>query len=314
MLKPNYYSITELEDLKDFFTVSFVIIDDIYQAIIPEEIQKRKNINQAILSDSEIITIALVGELLTIDSENAWFKFVKKNFKSLFPRLCDRSRFNRTRRNLHSVIGEIRKYLCHFFKSEQPDYRIIDSMPIPVCKFGRAHFHKTFKFQASYGYCPSKKETYYGFKLHVLTTFEGYITDFVLTKASIDDREAIWDLTSEYANGLTIIGDKGYINKELNPALKKERNIDLIFMQRNKCKTPYPKPFRQMIFKIRRRIETSFSQLTEQLNIAKVKAKSLMGMIARLNTKILAYNLCFYMNQCLGKDSDVSQIKQLIFG
>lgn len=191
MLKPNNYSITELEDLKDFFTVSFVIIDDIYQSITPEKIRNRRNIDQAILSDSEIITIAILGELFTIDSENAWYKFVKKNFRSLFPKLCDRSRFNRTRRNLHSVIEEMRKQLVCFFKSNQPDYRIIDSLPIPVCKFGRAHFHKTFKPLASYGYCASKKETYYGFKLHALTTFEGFITDILLTKASVDDREAI---------------------------------------------------------------------------------------------------------------------------
>ncbi|WP_058485035.1 IS982 family transposase [Defluviitalea phaphyphila] len=312
MLKLNNYSITEIENLKDFFTVSFVIIDDIYQEIIPDNIRNRKNINLAILSDSEIITIALVGELLTIDSENAWFKFVKKNFKDLFPKLCDRSRFNRTRKNLSSVIDEVRKQLTNFFKSNQPNYRIIDSMPIPVCKFGRAHFHKTFKTHASYGYCPSKKETYYGFKLHVLTTFEGYITDFVLTNAAVDDRKAIWELTDKYEKGLTIIGDKGYINKDLNPALKKEKDINLIFMQRDKCKSPYPKWYRQMIFKIRRRIETSFSQLTEQLNIAKVKAKSLLGLIVRLRTKILAYNLCFYINQCLGKKE--SKIKNLIFG
>ena len=35
--------------------------------------------------------------------------------------------------------------------------RIIDSMPIPVCEFVRAHFSKCFKDEASYGICPSKK-------------------------------------------------------------------------------------------------------------------------------------------------------------
>lgn len=47
-------------------------------------------------------------------------------------------------------------------------------MPIPVCAFGRAHFHKSFKPQAAYGKCVSKKETYYGFKLHAVITLEGY--------------------------------------------------------------------------------------------------------------------------------------------
>lgn len=45
-----------------------------------------------------------------------------------------------------------------------------------------------------------------------MTTFEGYITDFVITKASIDDREALWNLVDNYRNPLLIIGDKGYID------------------------------------------------------------------------------------------------------
>ena len=74
------------------------------------------------------------------------------------------------------------------------DIRIIDSMPIPVCKFGRAYFSKLFKDIATYGYCASKKETYFGLKLHALVTTNGFITNFILTAANIDDRDAVFDL------------------------------------------------------------------------------------------------------------------------
>ncbi len=57
------YSIKEIIDLKDFITVSYVTIDDIYQNITPTYIKERRNINDCILSDSEIITISIVGEL-----------------------------------------------------------------------------------------------------------------------------------------------------------------------------------------------------------------------------------------------------------
>lgn len=81
------------------------------------------------------------------------------------------------------------------YKYEQ--YRIIDSMPIPVCKFGRAHFHRTFRHEATYGKCTSKKETYFRFKLHALISFDGYLIDFTLTPANIDDRTAAWELTDQ---------------------------------------------------------------------------------------------------------------------
>mgnify|MGYP001218780365 FL=1 len=181
MLELNKYSTNKIEDLKDFFTVAFVIIDDIYNEIAPTYIRKRRNIKDAILCDSEIITIRIVGELLMIDSEKSWLTFVKRNFKDLFPRMYDRTRFNRTRQNLHAIIEAIRKYMTSILGYQAQPIRVIDSIPIPICKFDRAHFHRTFKVDAEYGYCASKKETYYGFKLHAITTLDGFITDFVLT-------------------------------------------------------------------------------------------------------------------------------------
>jgi hypothetical protein len=146
------YSIKEIKNLKDFVTVAYVIIDDIYHKVTPTHIANRCNINTSVMSDSEIIAISIVGELLTIDSEKAWFGFCKKNMRDLFPRFCDRTRFNRTRRNLHAVIEEIRKELSKLTSYATEPYRIVDSIPIPVCKFGRAAFHKTFRgYGATYG-------------------------------------------------------------------------------------------------------------------------------------------------------------------
>ena len=157
MLELNNYYIQELENLTDLFTNIFVIIDDIYNEIIPIGIRNRRNIKDSKLSDSEIITISIVGELLTIDSEKSFFSLLKREYKELFPRLGDRTRFNRTKRNLHLVISKIRGYISEFMQLYSNNIRVIDSMPIPVCEFGRAHFNKCFRSQASYRRCASKK-------------------------------------------------------------------------------------------------------------------------------------------------------------
>ena len=120
---------------------------------IPYSIRNRRNISDSKLSDSEVISISIVGEAITLDSEKAWFYFVKKNFNDLFPNICDRRRFNRTKRNLFSVIKEIQKYFSKLPMFLNDSIRIIDSMPIPVCKFARAYFSKSFKDIVSYGYC-----------------------------------------------------------------------------------------------------------------------------------------------------------------
>lgn len=69
--------------------------------------------------------------------------------------------------------------------------KVVDSILIPVCKFGRAHFHKSFKLEASYGKYPSKKETYYGFKLHATIALDGFIINFTITSVDTDDRITI---------------------------------------------------------------------------------------------------------------------------
>lgn len=65
-------------------------------------------------------------------------------------------------------------------------------MPIPVCGFGRAHFNKRFKNISSYGYCTSKKETYYGLKLHDAVNLDGYITNIELTAENAAESEILY--------------------------------------------------------------------------------------------------------------------------
>lgn len=262
MLEYNH-SINKIENFKDFFTAAYTIIDDVYKKVIPKNIQNRRNKSRSKLSDSEIITISLVGELHTIDSETAWYNYCKKNFRDLFPNLCDRTRFNRVRRGLHAVINEIRYQIGKLTGLTQQFYRIIDSIPIPVCKFGRARFHKTFRGQgATFGKCPSKKETYLGYKLHLVVTLEGLVTDYILTPANVDDREAIWDLPNEFLLH-TFFGDKGYNGVEYATSLSNERGITMLPLKKDNDKSQYSKQLRQLIFKQRRRVETSASQLTE---------------------------------------------------
>ncbi len=53
MLEFKYYSVQEIENLKDFFLVSYVIIDDIYHKIIPDSICFRRNYFESKLTDSQ---------------------------------------------------------------------------------------------------------------------------------------------------------------------------------------------------------------------------------------------------------------------
>ena len=104
------YSIAH-QSFEDLILVVFVLVDDLYKKVALAEIKKRRNIDKALLSDSEIITIALCGEIAGIDSENAWYSLVKKNYRHLFPRKTIRRRcFN----SGQFSVGSVQIRACSF--------------------------------------------------------------------------------------------------------------------------------------------------------------------------------------------------------
>jgi hypothetical protein len=304
---------TNIKDLKDFIASVFVIISDLYAKVTPTSIKERKNVYRLKMSDEEIITIATVGELMGIDSETAWYNFCIRNLSDLFPAFCDRTRFNRIRRNLQSVINEIRKEINRMVQPSE--IQIIDSLPLPVCKFGRAAFHKTFRrYGASFGRCPSKKETYLGYKLHLLCNSDGYPYDFLITPANIDDRVPVIELL-ESQNQLMeyLLADKGYTGVDFRRNVEEKIGIAIYPLpKKGDCQPECEKSLRQLIFKKRRRIETTGSQLTDQLNLQRVRAKSLWGLITRLFSKFLAFDVAYLINVLNGNNHPI-KIKSLIF-
>ena len=78
----NYFTIG-IENIKDLTITIFTIVDDIYKETIPLEIQHRLHKEKAKLSDPEIITVSILGELLSHDTQNAWLSYVSKNMKDL---------------------------------------------------------------------------------------------------------------------------------------------------------------------------------------------------------------------------------------
>ena len=66
MLELENYCITEIENIQEVMTIIYVIVDDLYKEATPTCIKERRNKENAKLSDSEIITIALTGEATAI--------------------------------------------------------------------------------------------------------------------------------------------------------------------------------------------------------------------------------------------------------
>jgi len=277
-------NITKPRNTKELFEIILEIVTEKYNKIVPDNVKFRKNKANAKMTDPELISIYLLIECKG-KTINAGYSALKADFPDLV-NWVERSRFNRLVNALMTVIRAIRKEIK---KNDKKEFKIVDSFPLIVNKFGRAHFGKRLRDYSSYGYCASKKETYYGMKVHTLTDLDGEPCDFLLTKANIDDRDGLLEL-AELTHMNIVFGDKGYIG-DIAETLKREKGITLYALQRNNSKNPLPKEFRNMISKFRRRIESTFNQLNECFNIERVRANSILGLQAALEIKFLCFNI-----------------------
>lgn len=96
MLKFQDNHILIITNFEDFILLIHVMMDDLYKQFATSAVINRQNYQQAKLSNSEIITIRICLVLVGIDSENAWYSFVQKNYHNLFPALYSRTRFTQT--------------------------------------------------------------------------------------------------------------------------------------------------------------------------------------------------------------------------
>jgi hypothetical protein len=191
-----------------------------------------------------------------------------------FPKMPDRSNFVRQAANLHVVKRLLQESLAISLNAFQDTLHIIDGLPIPICKIARAHFSQIFKGDATYGYCASKKERYYGFRGHIVISSTGIITGAIFTKANVDERDACPELV-EKIKGL-LLGDKGYIRPELQEQLKKQ-GLNLETPLRDNMRDKRSKKFLKWILRTRRLIETVIGQLTERFRIEKVRARDFLN-------------------------------------
>jgi len=299
-----------IENFDDFCLHMFVLVDDEWKQI---EMQfKRPGPQPSTCSDSELLTMALVGECCGWDMETELLQRWQAH-RDLFPRQPSQSRFNRRRRQLWEALGLMRMNILKNLDVAQNDLCIIDSMPIPVVAFHHAPraSREWAVHQASYGQVTAKRMTFYGYKLHILITSGGVILDWELAPAHVRDLPIAAELLDQHSH-LTVIGDKAYIHRDVAADLRLRRSILLLTLPRTNQRLQLPKSFHRPFNAARLMIETVNSQLVEQFAIQVNHALSFFGLCARLHTKLTAHTLCVYLNRLFGI-SDFLHIKMLAF-
>lgn len=294
--------------LENFIIWVFCWIDDSLRGITLKLVLRQRGFLPS-LTDSEVVTMEIVGEFLGIDTDKGIWRYFHQHWHDWFPCLGSRANFAKQAANLWAIKQKILAQLSNDLGSITDPIHIIDGFPIPVCSFRRANRSQIFRGEATYGYCAAKGETYYGFHGHLLIDFKGAFAGFALTPANANEREALWELVDPI-KGL-LLGDKGYIDQILRKDLDKQ-DIFLETPLRSNMKDPRDPGFVCNLMSIRRLIETVIGQLTTRFNIEKIWARDLWHLTNRLTRKILSHALCVFMNIQL--KNEPLQLDELVLG
>lgn len=259
-------------------------------------------------TDIDIIVLSLTADSLGLNSENYLFASLESDYKNDFPTLISRRQFNDRRKRLKDTINRLRELVSNKMNKQRmtQDIYVVDSMPLRICRVSRNHWSTICKedpkLTPKISWCAAHEEWYYGFKLNLICTGEGVVKAFQVDESTRDDRYYLDDVAPKF-KGCRIVGDKGYINQMLKKFLLEEYRIHL--------ETPYKinqknkKPF--IYGKVRKRVETVFSQLNDQFEMQRNYAKTLKGYLTRVFSKICAFTTLQYINK--SKEKPIGQVQ-----
>ena len=267
MSKSRY--LLEQHTVTELFTSVYVLVDDYLKAA---QQQGRFSLPQSARqkgSYSELMTIALVGDLLNQADTGLWFNLVKGEYKELFPVLPDDTRYYRVLNKLERIWADFALMLS---AQHQVLAYSIDSKPLPVCKFKR-HNRPRAMTEASVGF--STQGAVYGFKLHALTTPEGLIVKFAIAPAHEADVTVARALLDNSERRLTL-GDKAYLGCGVyTPPKTNALN---------------PGVWTSLMNTTRKMIESVFSTLTRTKHLVLGQRNSFASVRANVCRKIAAHN------------------------
>lgn len=296
-------------DLEDFTIAVYCLIDELLAEMRadPDWRRVRSRGPAPILADAEVLSMEVVGEFLGMDQDAAIYRYFRRHHPAWFPALTriHRTTFVRQAANLWVVKERVWGLLLAWVPHD-PALACVDSVPVPVCRFGRAYTCSRFRGQAAFGRDPGSKATFYGFRDHLRVNWPGVLTAVSVAPANVHDR----DLVPELVEGATgqVLGDRNYWDPKLTAELA-PAGIALLAPFKKRATDPAPHRSR-VLTRVRWRIETVAAQLVARYHLKRIWARDAWHLTSRVLRKVLSHTIAVYL--CLERDLDPLSFAQLL--
>jgi hypothetical protein len=287
--------------IADLLLVTFVLVDDWYQ---------RKGIHllgrtvgsKPEFSDSEMLTLMLAIDFFEFTSERRYWALIRANYLDLFPKLIDRSQFNRRARSLRYLLNELRQDWAAELGVQFERHFLLDTTPAIAVGYRRDKSHSDFRGSAAYGYCSARRLKYFGYKLVMLTTLDGTPYSFELVPANTDERDAADEILDTLPPGSQVWSDKGFLSEDWQAEWAKQA-VRVWTTKRENQHDQNPAEFDRLLNSVRERVEGAFDLLKEGgRSVEHTLAHTVAGICSRIIAKIAGGTLRLFLRRFFGTD------------
>lgn len=242
------------------------------------------------LTDAELLTLAVMQALLGFVSEARWLRFARRHLAAELPYLPGQSGYNKRLRAAAGLVNRFIRTLARDTDLWHDDVWIVDSTPVECARSRPTVKRSDLAGWAGYGYCPSHSRFFWGLRLHLVCTPAGLPMAWALANPKIDERQVLTEMLTTDPDLLathpdqTLIGDKGYVSRQLD-AFMADNGLTLL---RPTYRNLAPRPGEGLLKPIRQLIESVNDTLKGQLDLERHGARTPAGVWARIGQRILA--------------------------
>jgi Transposase DDE domain len=249
-------------------------------------------------SDAELLTIAVVRHLLGRRSEAGFLAEVARDWAPLFPRLPCQSEANRRIRWLWGAFEQLRAMLAARLPDD--DCQQVDTPALPVKHTSRVRGPDGWAgpgndLAARFGRDAAHAEWFYGFRLAIKADLGSrIIRAWSIVPAAVNERDVADDLLATGPPPRDLLLDKGFAGAAF-AARQAARGTAVLIPPAKGQRHTMPPILRTIIAHWRNRIETTFGEITGQMELARHGAHTFWGLLTRTAATIAAHTL-----MCLG--------------
>lgn len=240
--------------MTDYTIAIYCFLDDYLKLGGPKEDKRRK------ISNAEILTTVILATRYFHGNFVAARMYMRQHHGMT---KLDKSNFNRHLHRLGEILGAIFMAVGQALKKLNTESRyLIDSFPVAVCKNIRIPRCKLLQGEAYRGYNASKREYFYGFKVQVITTDSGIPVDYFISAGSFHDVTAFQAMNFQLPENSELYADSAYTDYQLEDLYAEFDKIFLQVDRKSNSKRPDTAAQRFLKKHYRKRIETTFSEIT----------------------------------------------------